>query len=365
MRRHARSRLLAVLLVALVGVAPALAAGADFELLYRQGKGHLKAGRFDAALDAFGQARPLAAGDDEATWQILLALALTHEKRGAAEPALRRYRAFLAASDTEVGRSGRWARRRKIARTSADALETGLLVDRGRVDVHSTPPGASLDLASPPVGLDGPTVTPLTLYLPVGRHELGARLEGHEAASAEVDVTVGATVEVHLTLEPIPPVVPEREPEPEPEVVPEPRLAPEPAPEAEGGPPTLVVEGAPPEVGGLSTAPGWVSIGVGAAALAGGAVFTALAFDDARAMGALDPALGPIDGPKQYAALQGSLERKQTAYVTLYAIGGLLVAGGAAYALIAALSDGDQEPDAALIAAPSPGGAAVFATGRF
>lgn len=295
--------------------------------LYEIGKEHVEAGRFAEARAAFEEAIEAPDLQAEHRWRLLLALAYTWEQLTRAEPALRHYQQFLLESDVPAASSGKWAERRTIARESVVKLESVLLKRTGRVDVASTPAGARVDVVPAPEGLRGPPETPLTLYLPPGVHRLSLALEGFVPAASDVDVAIGGAQGVSVAL------VPEQEPEPEP-----PALDVAAAPELALG----LTATAEPEAPSL--VPAWTLLVAGGLAVIAGGVCTSLALDDARAMSALDPALGPVEGPRQWNALHDSVKRYQIAYATLYGVGGAAIAAGTVYALAAGLGGGGDEP---------------------
>jgi hypothetical protein len=173
--------------------------------------------------------------------------------------------------------------------------------------------------------------------------------DGYAPADRTVDAAAGDVLRVKVALEPV--AVHDGS-----DAAPDPLADPAPGPDAAGG-------------GTLTTA-GWALVGSGAALVVGGGVFFGLAFSDRGALSDLDPALGPVEGARQYNDLSDSMETNNTVAWVLAGLGAATLAGGIV-ALV--LDGGDDSPDtegsvqpaATFGLTPLPGGAAAVGSWRF
>lgn len=191
-----------VLAFALVTVERAQARSPEADRLYQQGKAALKLGQHTEALERFRACLALVGDDERDTWQLLLAVALTHEQMGRLDHAVEVYRRFLDRTEgAEVTLNAKWASRRETAAASVTELDEALMATHGFISVISEPPGAGLFVDGVRAGADGNAVTPWGVYLREGRHTLRVELADRLPVEATVDVVSGQLEPLLLTFE--------------------------------------------------------------------------------------------------------------------------------------------------------------------
>lgn len=297
--------------------------------------------RYDAAKEALGQkqyakaltgfraliAQPGLAED--LAWGALVGAGLAAEGQTHKREALLYYQQFLLASGTADlrGRSA-WLERHKGLSRYVRELEVGVLEERGRVSIESTPSGARMSIDGQPAGPYGDAaVTPTTVYLLPGIHDLVLELPGHERMKIEVRAILGDRRDLHLPLtrsvpKPPPPVAPiVTTPPPEPTRAPVVTTSPvAPASENTGGGPTALW--------------GWVGLGASAALLTGGVICTVLAAQDKEAAEGLPYQEDSLEAWAAFKRLDDRRARRETTALALYGVGGAALAGSAAYLLL-------------------------------
>lgn len=339
------TRTLAVLALALGIAAPARALSPEAEAAYEAGKAALKAERFGPALERFREARRLSEGVESDVWQMLLAIALTHERMNHPGHAIETYREFLERAERHSSvLTEKWRERRRLAEETVRDLERRTLESMGFVSVVTDPPGAALLVDGRAAGREGDARTPFGVYLPPGPHDVRVEKEGYLPEAETVTVAKGQLSALTLTLAAGPA-----------------------AAEPDEAPPAFD-DAAPPAANVLKEAPreapsvlGPVALsGTGVALAAAGFLFTldAAAAEDALAeMKASDPP------PTQSAWRRESdrLERSQQVSWVLYGAGAAAVAGGVLWLFLR--DDGGDAP-MSLDLRPSPGGASIAITWR-
>ncbi len=187
--------LLALLVCAPAPAAPALGEGASpaANSRYKVGRRLYKKGDFAGAAREFEVAFEMIPGSAKLAYN----LARSEERAGNLAAAVAAYQAYLrlapdAADKVEV-------------EAVISALERRVRAALPQVVVTSNPPGASVvvDEAEAPSG-----ETPLTLQLEPGAHRLRLTLEGHTSGDEMVQVREGEPNEVHAELTPISEPVP-------------------------------------------------------------------------------------------------------------------------------------------------------------
>lgn len=269
---------------------------------YAQGKAALEAGRFDAALEAFEAA--LADVDDEVTrWQLLLGVAVAHELSGHALAALESYQRFIdRAVGSPIARTPKWAERLDVARRSVATHEAAVLQTRALLVVESTSAFATVLLAGG--GGEEALTPPARRYLAPGAYQVRATALGMEPFVAVLELHVGDRRRVEVALTPSPPVAP-----------------------VDG-----VTAGVDP--GGDGVHAGWWPVGVGAALIVTGAVFTGLAYADASEVERLSREPGTPDVLSEHARLTARGEDRQTASWICYGAGLAAVGAGVLWLLL-------------------------------
>lgn len=202
---------------------------------YKKGEEKFAAGDFVAAADAYKTANELIPAA-----QAQYKMALSLDKAGKAE-ALDAYKAFLAMPPPEA-----------MAEQKAAADKRLSEMGKATLKITTTPPGASIKI-------DGERqldAAPATVAVKPGAHKVEASLADHEAASKDVTVPAGGTVEVALTLKDAPAAPP---PPPPPVAAAEPPPAPAPPPAP------------PPEP--KSKVPAYVTLGIGGVGAIVGTIF--------------------------------------------------------------------------------------------
>ncbi len=158
----------------------------------------------DEPLDGATEDQCLAALDaaEEEKWQLWLDVASALELKNDTERAATMLSRFVAQADSRGARiSEHWAAVREDVRAKVKKLEEGLLKDKGRVVIITTPEGAEVTF----VGSNraGPAdKTPVTRYLAPGTHVARIIAPGSgEAREVTFPVGVGQHVEVKVGLE--------------------------------------------------------------------------------------------------------------------------------------------------------------------
>lgn len=159
---------------------------------YREGSAAFKAGRFAKALESFEKAYKL-----DPSPILLYNLARAYEEMGNAEKAIENFELYLARVPDAPDRAEVETRIR-VTRKMMERGAPSAAAARPRLTIDSHPPGAVIWIDDLHAGR-----TPLEVEATVGRHTVRAALEGHAAATREVDVEAGARVGVTLQLVPI------------------------------------------------------------------------------------------------------------------------------------------------------------------
>jgi tetratricopeptide (TPR) repeat protein len=259
--RPAPIRAAALGLVLALVAEPALAAGsradkAEARRQFQVGVAAAEAGAYAEAIVEFDRAYELSPN-----FAVLYNIATAEEALGDEPAALTAFERYLA----EGGQAVPAARRAELAAEMKQlTARTGVVVPR------VTPDGARLTL-------DGVALEPAAIghgvRVKVGAHTLAASKERYVPAEQTITVASGDSVDVKLSLEPVPEA-------PQPRAPPPPPLPPAPAPAAAPPQQPLLIQLAPPPApaghssGGALRAFGYAVGGVGLAALVtGGALY--------------------------------------------------------------------------------------------
>lgn len=184
MTRAPRIALAAALAGVLSAGAPARADdAAEARLHFEIGTSRYQARDYEEALSHFLQAHRLAP-----TTNTIFNVAQTYLVLQREAEAYRFFSDFMARGDGVAS-----------ARAVAERALRELAPRLARVEVRTTPPGATLFLDRPELGDFG--VSPRTLAVTPGSHEVIARLPGHHEQRARVEAVRGQQVDVSLTLE--------------------------------------------------------------------------------------------------------------------------------------------------------------------
>lgn len=324
-----------IFLAALAGVGPARAAeGADpaapneqqraeAKSRYEDGVAAYTAGHYKDAVDLF-----LAADRLAPSAPLSFNIARAYEKLGDDSGALRFYRDYL-----------------RRAPDAQNANDVGALVKRfeerlrakgvQQMTVLSTPTGATVALDGAPVG-----VTPVTLDVPPGKHHVTLMLRGYTDTERDIDVPAEHAQDVVLELAPAPEVD-----HTAPAAAPVAAPAPAPSPPADA------------ERHGLGVWP-YVTLGAGAAALAGALTFELLRNSSENAA---KDATTQVEYKDHYDTM---VSQRTTARVLVGVGGALVVTGGVLLAI--ELGNGSPSKKAARLGfAPTPGGFTGSLAGSF
>ncbi len=311
---------------AICGAQDGDASTAGLTELREAGKAALKEGRLDDAVAFFSDGLKKA-NDETSTWHMLLGLALAHELSGNPVQAATYYRRFVSRSAGHAeAKSGRWASRRRSALKDIDKLEPEVLATHALVTVSSDPAGAVVELA------DGSEYTaPAGLYLSPGQHQLELTRQGFATMILVVSVTEGQRVTIQRSLLPLKELPPIPESPVSPANTEEPPELPKPAPgtSARSRPRSdpSAREKAPPPPQALGVL-GWSFVGLGAASIGTGVVFTLMAADASTELDDLQRGGLTDDALARDAELRDDLSNFQAGAMGLYAGGGALAVGG-------------------------------------
>jgi len=302
--------------------APSEQQRAEAKARYEAGVAAYTAGHYKDAVDLF-----LAADRLAPSAPLSFNIARAYEKLGDDSGSLRFYRDYL-----------------RRAPNAENANDVGALVKRfeerlkakgvQQMTVLSTPTGATVALDGSPVG-----VTPATLDVPPGQHHVALMLRGYSDTERDIDVPADHALDVVLELAPAPDQAAP--------VAAAPAAATAPAPSA------------PPkdESHGLGVWP-YVTLGAGAAALAGALTFELLRHGSENAA---KDAKTQVDYKDHYDTM---VSQRTTARVLVGVGGALVITGGVLLAID--LGNGSPTQKAARLGiAPTPGGATASLAGSF
>lgn len=309
-------------------VAGAAAAKDKARQRYREGAAAFERGRYKDAIDLFLEADRLVPSA-----ALSFNIARAYEKLGDDAATLRWYRDYL-----------------RRAGEPKDAAEVRVVVERleerlrakgvQQVTILSEPHGATVTIGEDPVG-----VTPWTGELVPGAHEVTLTLRGYDDARRTVELSPDDALDVHMRL------VQRAEPTPAP--APAARHAASDEPERVFLVKT-VASPEPSQSGFNWNTAGWISVGVGVAALGGATVFEILrrrAEDDARK---------ETTQTRYVEAVDTMESRRTTARVLAGVGGGFVVTGAAILAIDAGLFSGKNRTEVSVLCLQDRCGAAAF-----
>jgi hypothetical protein len=194
-------RLIGVLMATLAWISPAAALEPVVERAYQAGKQALDEDRPEDALFHFKKALARADGASVTTWQMLLAVGVTYRDLDKSIFAREYFQRFLAV--TEKHRdilTQKWRDRRETVSQTLAQAEVELSKNHAFVLVTSTPPGASITVAGAVAGADEDAVTPFSLIVPAGAHEVSLTLAGHQTYTHTLSVKAGGITTLEATL---------------------------------------------------------------------------------------------------------------------------------------------------------------------
>ena len=232
-------------------------------------------------------------------------------------------------------------------------LRGKLLRTRGEVSLRSEPNGATVTLQSEE-GARRKGGTPYLDWLEAGTWTVRVALDGHEALEDQVVVGVGGSVERLFELKPPAPEAPPRKPKPKPKLAKADDLVPT------SGPDGRAVAGEEPAdaPSGGSGVAAWLTLGAGGLLLAGGTTFGVLAGQAAADLERYRDEPGTATRAQAEAAREAS---ERDALLANVLLGAGVVAAGAGVALL--LLGGDEETAHAGLL-PVPGGGLVTVVGE-
>jgi hypothetical protein len=155
---------------------------------YRRGKRHLDRGRFEEALEEFGQAYAL-----YPHWATSNSMGVCHDRLGRPNDALRLYAQALREGGDEIPEG---QREELETRVSALRIQLGIReVTTGTIRVATSPAGARVTLDGADAGL-----SPVDLEVSPGSHRIDVAMDGYEPSGMDVAVEVGQTARAQLAL---------------------------------------------------------------------------------------------------------------------------------------------------------------------
>lgn len=158
---------------------------AEARLHFELGTARYEAHAYEEALSHFLQAHRLAP-----TTNTIFNVAQTYLVLHREAEAYRFFSDFMARPDGQP-----------LGRATAERALNELAPRLARIDVRTTPPGATLYLDRPELGDFG--TSPRVLAIGAGRHEIIVRRAGYHELRRPVDVTLGQQIEVALELSPV------------------------------------------------------------------------------------------------------------------------------------------------------------------
>lgn len=414
-------RLFLVTLLACCMLSVSTASAQDLKALYNEAKGDLKEARYTFALEKFKKGITLAGDDMKQAWRMMLGTAIAYGKMDQLENCVETYRVFLDSLSAHPDQAkGKWESRRKVVEEQVSAIEQEILEQKGMVDIRTTPPGAKILINGVAPGSEGAAVTPFAAFLRPGQHKVRLDLEGFRTVEVKIEVDIGgrkmlskplvakarhgqlivrsddpettvfvdgvrigAGAEIAIPTEPgIHTVkahrvgatafeVKARVIEGQDTIVKVAAAVPAMVGDGGGEGAEIVFE---KSLLGIPRYWGWVGVGSGAAFVATGAVFTILAAGDASDADALAKSDLTQEDRGRWDDLNASIGRNQIVAGVMYGLGGLAVAGGVTWLVLARDESGAKDSTQArntttdalkpsFSVAPSPGGG--FATLRW
>ena len=173
----------------------------DVQKIYDAAKVDLKEQRSFQALEKFQQCLEMVRGDNESTWNLLMAVSLTYEQMGQLDHAVEYYRRFLKETEERATTlEEKWQMRREKVVSNIRQHEKEILELRGLVDIRSNPPGAEIRVDGRAIGADGVAKAPFITYLKPGQRSVELTLPGYLKFEKVVDVTVDSRQRVDYKL---------------------------------------------------------------------------------------------------------------------------------------------------------------------
>ena len=320
----------------------------EVDKIYQAAKQDLKENRTFPALEKFRQCLELVRGDDESTWNLLMAVSLTYEQMGQLDHAVEYYRRFLVQTGKRGGAlSEKWQKRREAVKNSIVTHEQSVMELRGMVEINSIPEGAEIRVDGAAIGADGVAHTPFIAYIMPGSRKIQLSKRGFRGGEAVVDVIVGNRTSIDLSLKKAKKrkgVAKKKGAKPK-------KKAAKPKSEQK-----VAVAGVKDSAS--SSVWPWVAVGSGVAALGGGYVFTMKAqsaSDDIDALATVD------DENERYDSLADEIKTNNMIALSLYGLGAAAVLGGTFW-LLSSGGDADRtagESTSLIAVVPWSGGAYV------
>ena len=155
---------------------------------YRRGKRHFDRGRFEEALEEFGQAYAL-----YPHWATSNSMGVCHDRLGRPNDALRLYAQALREGGEEIPE-----RQREELETRVSALRIQLGIREattGTIRVATSPAGARVSLDGTAAGL-----TPVDVEVSPGSHRIEVAMDGYETTGMDVAVELGQTARAQFSL---------------------------------------------------------------------------------------------------------------------------------------------------------------------
>ena len=155
---------------------------------YRRGKRHLDRGRFEEALEEFGQAYAL-----YPHWATSNSMGVCHDRLGRPNDALRLYAQALREGGDEIPEQQREELEERVA---ALRIQLGIReVTTGTIRVATSPAGARVSLDGAEAGL-----SPVDLEVSAGSHRIEVAMDGYETTGMDVSVELGQTARAQFSL---------------------------------------------------------------------------------------------------------------------------------------------------------------------
>ncbi len=321
--QYSRTFVSLALVFILVGVSPrAEAFSPEQQFLYTKGKTALKAKEYNEALVHFRALLKDLRANTEELWQVLIALAVTHDEQGDIVPALEYYERFLRALTPVLPEAEtKWRTRYELAVQTRHDLQAQLSKSHVRISIDSEPVGALIFINGEAAGMDGDARTPHVAYLEPGTHEFEIRYSSPSGV-----ITAERKMELYIN-------------QPESWVA---TMRKEPVSLSEATRTSRIPPPSTPKL--VDPSVSWTLFGVGATALTAGLFFTVEAASIQDELGAL-VIEKPENGAQQWTGLTQDLDQAEMTSWVLYSAGAALV--GTAVTLLLWEGSSEGSPDSA------------------
>lgn len=146
---------------------------------YSAGKDALKTEKYPEALVIFGDLLESLRLNNEDRWQVIVAIAVTHDKAGNLVAALEYYERFLRALTPLLPEAEqKWRDRYELAVQTRHDIQARLSKTHARISLDSDPSGAVILIDGKPAGVDRDAITPFVAYVKPGPHLFEMKIDG-------------------------------------------------------------------------------------------------------------------------------------------------------------------------------------------